>query len=115
MQLVQYLIGHPSALITKMRKRAGKGSKSRYFGEERSEDVMADKVVTGCWACGKLTHESDECEFKRCFNCSEQGHEFSQCTRKKVKCKKCRASGHEQEDCPTAEYGAGIIKKNESK
>ena len=30
------------------------GTGKRYFGlEERSEDVMADKVVTGCWACGK--------------------------------------------------------------
>merc|ERR1719247_1254558 len=46
-QLVQYLIGHPTALVTKRNRRpGGKGSKSRYFGEERSEDVMADKVVT---------------------------------------------------------------------
>lgn len=109
MQLVQYLIGHPTSLVTKRRKFPSKGAKSRYFGEERSTDVMADKTVTGCWACGKLDHESNECKFKRCFNCSGQGHEISECTQKKVRCAKCRASGHEIEDCPKTEYDAGIV------
>lgn len=108
-QLVQYLIGHPSALVTKKRKFPSKGSKSRYFGEERSEDVMADKVVTGCWVCGKTSHESHECAFKRCFNCSEMGHEVAECARKSGRCQKCRSTGHEQEECPMLEYEAGII------
>mmetsp|Transcript_107740 Transcript_107740/g.170096 ORF Transcript_107740/g.170096 Transcript_107740/m.170096 type:complete len:501 (-) Transcript_107740:10-1512(-) len=114
-QLMQYLIGHPASLITKMRKFGGgkKGSKSRYFGEERSDDVMSDKVVTGCWACGKLTHESDECPFKRCFNCSAQGHQYFECpVSKTAKCSKCGNPGHEKDDCPVVEYEAGIIKRD---
>lgn len=111
--LVQYLIGHPTSLVTKRRKGTGKGKqKNRYFGEERSTDVMADKVVTGCWVCGKLTHESHECEFKRCFNCSQVGHEYGECPLKKIKCKRCHAPGHEEEDCHMPEYEAGIIVKD---
>lgn len=80
--LSKYLISHPEAVVSRKGKK-GKGQKKgggkRYFGgEERSEDVMANKVVSGCWACGKLDHESQDCIFKRCFVCSGQGHEVNE-------------------------------------
>lgn len=107
-RLAQYLIGHPASLITKRRKRPGKGSGKRYYAEAKSEDVMADKTVTGCWACGKLDHESSECPFKRCFICSEQGHEQVDCGMKKEWCKRCHSNGHTEEFCPLQAYSEGL-------
>lgn len=69
---------------------------------------MADKVVTGCWACGKLDHESQDCAFKRCFVCAEQGHESRECTRRNQWCQRCRSSGHLPESCPINDYNQGI-------
>lgn len=106
--LSQYLIGHPQSLVSRRRKRPGKGAGKRYFGgEERSEDVMADKVVTGCWACGKLDHESSQCVFKRCFHCSQQGHEQMECVQKSLRCSRCYRPGHIKEECPEEEYRTG--------
>lgn len=107
-RLAQYLIGHPDALITKRRKRPGKGCGKRYYAEEKTTDVMADKTVTGCWACGKLDHESHECEFKRCFICSEQGHEHGDCGMKQERCVRCKSQGHIEEFCPMQAYGSGL-------
>lgn len=107
-RLAQYLIGHPTALITKRRRKPGKGQAKRYYAEEKTNDVMADKTVTGCWACGKLDHESHECEFKRCFICSEQGHEHGDCGMKQVRCIRCKSQGHLEEFCPQQAYGAGL-------
>jgi len=107
--LATYLVGHPQALPSRKRKRQGPGTKGRYFlFEERSEDVMADKVVTGCWACGKLDHASNDCVFKRCFICSEQGHQFGDCDKKGRHCHKCGATGHMEDFCPHDEYAAGL-------
>ncbi|CAL1172327.1 unnamed protein product [Cladocopium goreaui] len=103
--LARYLVGHPEALVTKKKKGHKKGSGKRYFGgEDRSEDVMADKVVTGCWACGKLDHESQDCIFKRCFVCSEQGHEVSECRKRNISCKRCFRQGHFSDLCPLDSY-----------
>lgn len=107
-RLAQYLIGHPEALITKRRKKPGKGSAKRYYAQEKVLDVMADKTVTGCWACGKLDHESQECEFKRCFICSEQGHEQSDCGMRQERCTRCRSQGHLAEFCPEQAYAGGL-------
>lgn len=107
-RLVQYLIGHPRGLVTKRRTAPGGKSSKRYFGDERSEDVMADKVVTGCWACGKLDHESNECPFKRCFVCSSQGHEQADCPSKKDWCSRCKSRGHQIKECPLTAYSSGI-------
>lgn len=108
-QLFHYLIRHPQNLVTRRRKVPGKGSKSRYFGGDGpSEDVMADKVVTGCWACGKWTHESGDCHLKRCFVCSGQGHEGSACPNKRNICRRCTNIGHMAEECPDTEYFAGL-------
>eukprot|EP00929_Paragymnodinium_shiwhaense_P022665 TRINITY_DN1441_c0_g2_i1.p1 TRINITY_DN1441_c0_g2~~TRINITY_DN1441_c0_g2_i1.p1 ORF type:complete len:731 (+),score=215.85 TRINITY_DN1441_c0_g2_i1:115-2307(+) len=99
--LWQYIVGHPQAWVTAKRKRPQ--AKGRFFsGQEKSEDVMADKVVTGCWACGRLDHESHECVFKRCFTCSEQGHEVSECTLRAPKtCWRCGRRGCKgPEECP---------------
>lgn len=103
--LARYLVGHPEALVTKKKKGHKKGSGKRYFGgADRSEDVMADKVVTGCWACGKLDHESQDCIFKRCFVCSEQGHEVSECRKRNISCKRCFRQGHFSDLCPLDSY-----------
>jgi len=107
--LARYLVGHPEALVTKKKKGHKKGSGKRYFGgEDRSEDVMADKVVVGCWACGKLDHESQECIFKRCFVCSEQGHEVSECRSRNLSCKRCYRQGHFSDQCPMDQYDASF-------
>jgi len=106
-RLARYLIGHPQGLICG-RRGFSKGKGKRYFGDGRSEDVMADKVVKGCWACGKLDHESHECDFKRCFVCSQQGHEFSECAHRSEKCERCNRSGHTDEECPEAVYDEGL-------
>jgi len=108
----QYLIGHPGALITKTRKRPGKGAEKRYFGEAKSEDVMADKTLTGCWACGKLDHDSSDCVFKRCFVCSTQGHEMVECPNRTLWCVTCRAQGHSNENC-TSEVCEISLKKTD--
>eukprot|EP00927_Polykrikos_kofoidii_P059273 TRINITY_DN54477_c0_g1_i1.p1 TRINITY_DN54477_c0_g1~~TRINITY_DN54477_c0_g1_i1.p1 ORF type:complete len:903 (+),score=138.75 TRINITY_DN54477_c0_g1_i1:141-2849(+) len=110
-RLQQYLIGHPKALVTKKRKVKGGGK--RYFGGDgRSEDVMSDKVVTGCWACGKLDHDSNQCAFKRCFVCSGQGHEQHACPHKKEWCKMCKVSGHEEGlSCPGGQYAEGLAQE----
>lgn len=107
-RLAQYLIGHPQALITKRRRKPAKGSGKRYYAEEKTNDVMADKTVTGCWACGKLDHESHECEFKRCFICSEQGHEQTDCGMGGEFCKRCNSRGHTEEFCPEQAYYEGL-------
>lgn len=114
-RLAQYLIGHPGALITRKRKNLAKGKGKRYFGQSKSEDVMADKVVTGCWACGKLDHDSSECSWKRCFVCSGQGHESAECTSKTLWCAKCRSQGHEALDCPADIYTAGVQQDEDPK
>lgn len=69
---------------------------------------MADKVITGCWACGKLDHESQDCAFKRCFICSEQGHEARECMNNCFRCKSCNGIGHEEWSCPLVVYGDGL-------
>eukprot|EP00933_Yihiella_yeosuensis_P021059 TRINITY_DN1675_c0_g1_i1.p1 TRINITY_DN1675_c0_g1~~TRINITY_DN1675_c0_g1_i1.p1 ORF type:complete len:606 (-),score=127.95 TRINITY_DN1675_c0_g1_i1:20-1786(-) len=108
-KLAQYLIGHPEGYQGKKRKGHKKGGGKRYFGGvERSEDVMADKVITGCWACGKLDHESSDCIFKRCFVCSVQGHEASECRERRKTCNRCFRPGHLIEDCPQIEYQSGL-------
>lgn len=108
-QLARYLIGHPQGLVSGRRTGGkGKGGKRYFVGDGRSEDVMADKVVTGCWACGKLDHDSHACVFKRCFVCSEQGHEFSDCTKRSAKCDRCGRSGHWDDFCPEAAYDEGL-------
>ncbi|CAE7832192.1 dgkA [Symbiodinium sp. CCMP2592] len=107
--LARYLVGHPEALVSKKRKGHKKGAGKRYFGaEERSEDVMADKVIVGCWVCGKLDHESQDCVFKRCFVCSEQGHESSECQLRHLSCSRCRRQGHVAEYCPQEVYDDGL-------
>lgn len=107
--LARYLVGHPEALVSKKRKGHKKGAGKRYFGaEERSEDVMADKVIVGCWVCGKLDHESQDCVFKRCFVCSEQGHESSECQLRHLSCSRCRRQGHVVEYCPQEVYDDGL-------
>lgn len=109
-RLMQYLIGHPKQLVGKGR-RAAKGGKAakRYFAEEGpSEDVMADKRVAGCWACGKLDHDATGCPFKRCYVCSSTGHPHWDCPHKSAWCSWCRSKGHWPEQCPTSEYSSGI-------
>lgn len=107
--LARYLVCHPEALVSKKRKGHKKGAGKRYFGaEERSEDVMADKVIVGCWVCGKLDHESQDCVFKRCFVCSEQGHESSECQIRHLSCSRCRRQGHVAEYCPQEAYDDGL-------
>eukprot|EP00449_Zooxanthella_nutricula_P047000 CAMPEP_0198592166 /NCGR_PEP_ID=MMETSP1462-20131121/137784_1 /TAXON_ID=1333877 /ORGANISM="Brandtodinium nutriculum, Strain RCC3387" /LENGTH=146 /DNA_ID=CAMNT_0044323741 /DNA_START=27 /DNA_END=464 /DNA_ORIENTATION=+ len=106
--LNRYIIGHPQSLITKRKRKGGKGKKGRFFAEQKSEDVMADKSVTGCWACGRLDHESDECAFKRCFCCSQQGHELLKCTQRSVRCHRCYLQGHTADECPMVGYDEGM-------
>jgi len=108
-KLGHYLIGHPQALVTKKRKRPSAGMQNRYFVPEASTDVMAEKVVTGCWACGKLDHESQDCPYKRCFICSEQGHDRSECSNYVMKCDNCMRSGHVTEACPLIAYRASLM------
>lgn len=105
--LAQYLISHPQALISNKRKRYKSGDK-RYFGEQRSEDVMAEKVVSGCWACGRHDHDCGQCQFKRCFICSELGHEQVQCMNLPHWCKNCKQQGHREPFCPDNEYCQGL-------
>jgi len=102
--LSQYLIGRPQAVVSRKQKRGN----NRYFGEERSTDVMAEKVVVGCWVCGKVDHESVDCFFKRCFLCSEQGHEVSECSNARLWCRRCGARGHVTQACPQIEYEAAL-------
>jgi hypothetical protein len=113
-RLVQYLVGHPKGLQGKPGKggkggKAGKGGKKRFFSDTRSEDVMADKVVSGCWACGKLDHESQNCIFKRCFLCSEQGHEYGECPMRGQWCTNCGRQGHTSAACPDAIYRSALL------
>ncbi|CAE8647040.1 unnamed protein product, partial [Polarella glacialis] len=69
---------------------------------------MADKSVVGCWACGKLDHESQDCVFKRCFVCSEQGHESALCQMRRQQCRRCQKQGHRDEACPAVEYSVAL-------
>jgi len=107
-RLALYLVGHPQAMVlggSSSSKRRG-----RFFANaDRSHDVMADKVISGCWACGKLDHESQDCTFKRCFLCSEQGHEHSECRRRTEWCANCRTPGHQRHRCPWIEYRKGFV------
>ncbi|CAK1579718.1 unnamed protein product [Parnassius mnemosyne] len=34
-----------------------------------------------------------------CFNCGEQGHTVTRCSKELIKCKKCRRYGHTEKDC----------------
>eukprot|EP00971_Amphidinium_carterae_P260332 5165072-Amphidinium_carterae.1 len=74
---------------------------NRYFVPEASTDVMAEKVVTGCWACGNPVGTNSlsitvllqqDCPYKRCFICSEQGHDRSECSNYVMKCDNCMRS-----------------------
>jgi len=106
--LARYLTKRPEAFVTRGRRFMGKGKDTRYFADKRSEDVMADKVLSGCWVCGKLDHDSSKCSFKRCFKCSQQGHEATECPGWEVVCDVCRRPGHAQEDCPETIYNLAL-------
>uniref|UniRef100_A0A7S4R4V3 CCHC-type domain-containing protein n=1 Tax=Alexandrium monilatum TaxID=311494 RepID=A0A7S4R4V3_9DINO len=108
--LARYLVTHPRALFVPGRRSSAGRSSGRYFVDDgRSLDAMADKMVTGCWACGKLDHESQACPFKRCFVCSQRGHEGNVCRFKGLWCRTCWRQGHEARCCPQLEYEAGLV------
>mmetsp|Transcript_81665 Transcript_81665/g.141994 ORF Transcript_81665/g.141994 Transcript_81665/m.141994 type:complete len:744 (-) Transcript_81665:91-2322(-) len=103
--LMRYAIGHPAAFVMRKRRKGGKGGGKRYFGgEQQSEDAMAHKIASGCWACGQLGHDSQDCEFKRCFICSERGHEHSSCWSWELWCEQCGRQGHLETNCPMTGY-----------
>jgi len=111
--LERYIIGHPESFVTASRKRKGKGVGKRFFTPGKSEDVMADKVLTGCWVCSKLDHGCWECPFKRCFTCSHQGHTFEECQAHRLWCNACSKKGHDQDSCPLYEYNDGMTAEHD--
>lgn len=113
-RLALYLVGHPRALVTKNGRGSRTSGAARFFSERASEDTMADKVAHGCWACGKLDHESHDCTFKRCFVCSQTGHEHGECTRKRDWCERCNLHGHAQPQCPLEQYHKGLTNERDA-
>jgi len=116
-QLTRYLSLRPQALIVPGKKqnrsnRAASGSGGRYFldtGPELANDAMAAKLAIGCWVCGKLDHNSKACEFKRCFNCSQLGHESAECWVRGTWCQRCKRRGHTERFCPMEDYEDGMV------
>ena len=78
---------------------SSRGRQTRYYVGNESDAV--------CWACaGK--HESFGCELKRCFRCSEPGHESKDC-QNKLQCRGCMLAGHDRpSDCWRAQYVEGL-------
>lgn len=115
--LARYLMGHPRALIVPGRPRAGGGcpgaraSGGRYFLDAgpAEGDAMADKLAASCWACGKADHNSKDCKFKRCFVCSQLGHEGSTCALRSQRCQRCKRQGHTERSCPQEDYEDGMV------
>ena len=82
----------------------GKG-KSRYY--------LSDGPRAVCWAClGE--HESTTCVQKRCYRCSQPGHESSQC-RSQEYCGFCGSMGHTKPaQCFKQVYNMGLDPRSHS-